>query len=61
MHNSHLENSKCEDIELQERASLYGHWRHWEIVRSEFSNRKLVGLTNNLSVQILDLPGTNLG
>ena len=48
-------------MELRERASLYGHWRHWEIVRSAFSNRKIMGLTNNLSVQILDLPGTNLG
>lgn len=39
-----------------------GRWalNYWQTVRSAFFNRKTVGLFNNLSVQILDQPKTNL-
>ena len=61
MHNSQLENSKCEDMDLRERVSVNGRWCHWEIGQSAFSHGKIVELTNNLSVQILGLLGTKLG
>ena len=42
-------------MDLRERASVDGHRHPWETVRAAFYSRKIVGLTNYRSVQILDL------
>ena len=42
-------------MDLRERASVDGHRHPWETVRAAFFNRKIIGLTNHRSVQILDL------
>ena len=42
-------------MDLRERASTDGSRHPWETVRSAFFNRKIVGLTNNRPVHILDI------
>lgn len=42
-------------MDLRERSSADGKRHPWETVRSSFFNRKIVGLTNNLPVHILDI------
>ena len=42
-------------MDLRERASSDGSRHPWETVRSAFFNRKIVGLTNNRPVHILDI------
>jgi ubiquinone/menaquinone biosynthesis C-methylase UbiE len=42
-------------MDLRERASTDGSRHPWETVRSSFFNRKIVGLTNNRPVHILDI------
>lgn len=42
-------------MDLRERASTVGSRHPWETVRSAFFTRKIVGLTNNRPVHILDI------
>lgn len=42
-------------MDLRERASSNGSRHPWETVRSAFFTRKIVGLTNNCPVHILDI------
>ena len=42
-------------MDLRERAPTDGSRHPWETVRSVFFNRKIVGLTNNRPVHILDI------
>lgn len=42
-------------MDLRERASSSGSRHPWETVRSAFFTRKIVGLTNNCPVHILDI------
>ena len=42
-------------MDLRERASSNGSRHPWETVRSAFFTRKIVGLTNNRPVHILDI------
>lgn len=42
-------------MDLRERASVVGSRHPWETVRSTFFTRKIVGLTNNRPVHILDI------
>ena len=42
-------------MDLRERASTDGSRHPWETVRSAFFTRKIVGLTNNRPVHILDI------
>jgi ubiquinone/menaquinone biosynthesis C-methylase UbiE len=42
-------------MDLRERAPTDGSRHPWETVRSAFFNRKIVGLTNNRPVHILDI------
>jgi hypothetical protein len=42
-------------MDLRERASTNGSRHPWETVRSAFFNRKIVGLTSNQPVHVLDI------
>lgn len=42
-------------MDLRERVSMHGSRHPWETVRSSFFNKKIVGLTKNRPVHILDI------